>query len=62
VEYCRDRVLVAKQQSWSEPRISAWVTLASKGDVIYGDTFLFLRSGGRKAEPSVAGKHSEKSQ
>lgn len=58
----RCTALMVKHQSRREQRISVWATLASKGGVIYGDTLLFHQSGGRKADPIVAGKHSEKSQ
>lgn len=61
VEYCRDTALVGKRQWRKEQRVSTWVTLASTEDVIYWDTFLFHQSGGRKADPSKAGKHFEKS-
>lgn len=58
----RYTALMAKHQSRREQRMPVWATPASKGDVIYGDILLFHQSGGRKADPSVAGKHSEKSQ
>lgn len=61
VECCRDTALAGKRRSRKEQRVSLWVTLASTEDMIYWDTLLFHRSGRRKADPSKARKHSEKS-